>query len=92
MTAAPNDYFLITAKRRGSDNAFTILAHEDTSDIGRARYQTLMNGHIKHTGDVVVTHESNDTPQKRLNSVTGAVPNAQHLSHLANGVDLRMMN
>ena len=76
MTAPADACFLITAKSRGTGNAFTVLAHVDTKDAGRDRYELLMRRHLQHTSDVAVRHDYADTPQKRLASLEEAVPAA----------------
>ena len=77
MTAPADACYLITAKGRGADKAFTVIAYEDTKAIGEKQYVVLMDGHINHKGDVVVAHASTDTPQKRLQSLNDAVPAAE---------------
>ena len=77
MTAPADACYLITAKGRGADKAFTVIAHEDTKAIGEKQYVLLMDGHIHHKGDVAVAHASTDTPQKRLQSLNDAVPAAE---------------
>ena len=76
MTASEDACFLIAAKRRGADEAFNIIAYEDTRSIGLSQYQALLNAHMEHTSDVTVAHAIADTPQKRLESLTAAVPAA----------------
>ena len=74
MTAPAGACFLITAKRGAADKAFTVLAHEDTTSVGRDKYDQLLRRHLQHTSDVVVQHSSTDTPKKRLASLGDAVP------------------
>ena len=77
MTAPADACYLITAKGRGAEKAFTVIAHEDTKAIGEKPYQLLMDGHIHHKSDVAVVHASTDTPLKRLQSLNDAVPDAE---------------
>ena len=74
MTAPEGACYLIAAKGRSADNAFSVLAYEDTKDIGRKQYEVLFNRHIQHTCDVAVTHAITDTPKKRLQCLKDAVP------------------
>ena len=74
MTAPEDACYLITAKGRGTDKAFSILTYEDTKSIGRSEYHKLMTRHIEHKSDVSIVHSIMDTPQKRFNSLSDAVP------------------
>ena len=76
MTAPADTCFLLTAKSRSADKAFTVLAHVDTKDVGRSRYEILVRRVVQHTSDVTVQHASIDTPSKRLASLVDAVPTA----------------
>ena len=76
MTAPKDSIFLITAKGRSADSEFNVLAYEDTKRIGASQYETLMNRHMSHTGDVAIEHLKEETPQKRLESLKAAVPEA----------------
>ena len=64
MTVSADACYLITAKGRGADKAFTVIAHEDTKAIGEKQYQLLMDAHIHHKSDVAVVHASTDTPPR----------------------------
>ena len=76
MTAPADACFLITALSRGMGSPFIVLAHVDTKDVGRDRYELLVRRHLQHTSDVVVQHDFADTPIKRLASLEAAVPDA----------------
>ena len=76
MTAPEDACYLITAKGRATDKAFSILTHEDTKNIGRSQYHELMKQHIEHDSDVPIVHSSIDTPQKRFETLSDAVPPA----------------
>ena len=77
MTAAADACYFITAQGRRADNAFNVMAYEDTKTIGEQQYVNLMERHMNHKGDVAVAHASTDTPQKRLQSLNDAVPVAE---------------
>ena len=76
MTASEDACFLSTATRRGADEAFNIIAYEDTRPTGLSQYQELLNAHMEHTSGVTVAHAIADTPQEWLESLTAAVPAA----------------
>ena len=77
MTAPGNSCYLITAKGRGTDSAFNVLAYEDVQITGLAQYVHLMTLHMSHRADginVTVTHECFHAPTKRLASLGAARP------------------
>ena len=74
MTAPGDSGFLVTVKGRASDNAFNVLAYQDMTKVGCAKYQALVGRYMGHKDNVMLSHASTDTPQKRLDSLKDAVP------------------
>ena len=76
LTAPGDSCFLITAKGRGADSAFNVLAYREAKNVDLAPYVKLMSYHIQHKTNVPVSHGITDTPTKRLDALKDAVPEA----------------
>ena len=76
LTAPGDSCFLVTAKGRGADCAFNVLAYQEAKTVVFDDFVKLMNLHVQHKTDVLVSHGITDTPTKRLEALAAAVPEA----------------
>ena len=77
LTAPGDSCFLVTAKGRGADSAFNVLAYQEAKNVDFAQYMKLMTFHVQHKTNVPVSHGITDTPTKRLDAVKDVVPEAK---------------
>jgi hypothetical protein len=73
-TAAAGATFLMTVQVRGSDGAFNVLAHMNTSEVGTVHWRNHMRKHLEQARGVAIAHSVEDTPQKRQETHDKAMP------------------